>query len=277
MSKICTKCKEEKSLNDFSNDKSKKDGKYPSCNKCKYGNLPNKNIQIKKCILCDKNKSIINFGKEKTNTDGYKNRCKECLNEIANQNRKENLEKYRNQQLEFYYRHKDEINKKRKDNLYKYAERIKNYNKQYRIDNKEKIQKYNKEYLKKILTENPNFKIAQSMRRRIRECVKNRSESSKKYIGCSINCLTKWIETQFVEGMTWENYGTIWHIDHVTPCSSFDFSIEENIHNCFCWKNVRPSFVVENLTKSNKYDEELIKSHKIKVEEFIEQNKNLFI
>ena len=35
MSKICTKCFIEKEINHFSNDKSKPDGKRPSCKDCK--------------------------------------------------------------------------------------------------------------------------------------------------------------------------------------------------------------------------------------------------
>jgi len=45
--------------------------------------------------------------------------------------------------------------------------------------------------------------------------------------------LKEWLESQFYDGMTWENYGSTddkdnWHIDHVSPCELFDLTIEED-------------------------------------------------
>lgn len=51
--------------------------------------------------------------------------------------------------------------------------------------------------------------------------------------------------------MTMENYGRMWHIDHVMPCSSFDL---DNMKECFNWKNMRPFKKEKNLKKSSKID-----------------------
>jgi hypothetical protein len=52
--------------------------------------------------------------------------------------------------------------------------------------------------------------------------------------------------------MTWENYGTWWHIDRVKPCVSFDMEKDENIRQCFGWWNTCPLVAKKNLQKGGK-------------------------
>jgi hypothetical protein len=63
------------------------------------------------------------------------------------------------------------------------------------------------------------------------------------------------LESKFVEGMCWENYGTIWHIDHIRPISSFNISSYDCDDFRICWSldNLQPLFAKDNLSKSNKY------------------------
>jgi hypothetical protein len=74
--------------------------------------------------------------------------------------------------------------------------------------------------------------------------------------------------------MNIENYGEIWCIDHLIPCSYYNF--EENKDDedkCFHWTNLRPLYVKENLKRQNKLTREEIVNHEKKIEQFIEQNK----
>jgi hypothetical protein len=63
--------------------------------------------------------------------------------------------------------------------------------------------------------------------------------SFKKFINYSISDLISHIESKFTNGMTWDNYGE-WHIDHIVPVSSFDFSDEKQITNCWSLDNLQP-------------------------------------
>jgi len=72
--------------------------------------------------------------------------------------------------------------------------------------------------------------------------------------------------------MTWDNYGTYWHVDHVIPCSKFDLSYDENISHCFRWTNLQPLTGLENIKKQNRIDNVEVISHYKIVDMFAEEN-----
>lgn len=72
-------------------------------------------------------------------------------------------------------------------------------------------------------------------------------------LGCSPEFFKRHIESQFQEGMSWENQGKGgWHLDHIIPCDYFDLSDPEQQKICFNYKNLQPLWERDNLSKSNK-------------------------
>ena len=72
-------------------------------------------------------------------------------------------------------------------------------------------------------------------------------------LGCSIEHARKHLESQFREGMKWDNHGKYgWHIDHIIPCASFDLTDPEQQKKCFNYKNLQPLWWHENLSKGSK-------------------------
>jgi hypothetical protein len=65
--------------------------------------------------------------------------------------------------------------------------------------------------------------------------------------------------------MSWENHGnqienkakTGWHIDHIKPCAEFDLTKEEE-QECFHYSNTQPLWAEDNLSKGDKWNEELL-------------------
>lgn len=90
------------------------------------------------------------------------------------------------------------------------------------------------------------------MRNLLRDLKVERENSSLAYLGCDRAFFKRHIESQFTEGMTWENYGRgrdKWVIDHIKPCCSFDLTKEEEQRVCFNWSNLRPLWTLDNISK----------------------------
>lgn len=99
----------------------------------------------------------------------------------------------------------------------------------------------------------PEFKILHNLRARMRAALrgKNKSDRTLKLLGCSAADWRSHLERQFRPGMTWENYGPVWHVDHIQPCASFDLTDPAQQRACFNWSNTQPLFVEENLRKGD--------------------------
>jgi len=136
---------------------------------------------------------------------------------------------------------------------------IKIIKKIYKIKNREIINAYRRKYCANLQATNINYKILKNCRRRLSAAVKNnpKAESTLKLIGCTTVELKIHLANQFTEGMTFENYGE-WQIDHIKPCTLFDFSKPEDQKKCFHFSNLQPLWAADNLKKSNKYEEALL-------------------
>src|SRR5688572_26995586 len=89
VSKVCSKCKMEKSLIEFYENKSKKSGYNSNCKTCenikkkelrqKYSLQENREMKDKKvCGWCKKEKKIQEYVKNRCCKDGFDSECKEC-------------------------------------------------------------------------------------------------------------------------------------------------------------------------------------------------------
>ena len=66
------------------------------------------------------------------------------------------------------------------------------------------------------------------------------------------------LESLFQPGMSWQNYGTHWHIDHVIPKSWFQVNTEAGLDQYelkWCWSlaNLQPMWGQDNLQKKNRH------------------------
>lgn len=95
---------------------------------------------------------------------------------------------------------------------------------------------------------------------RIRDCIYKAVKKRRKYrkagrseyiLGCTYDFVQQHIENQFLPNMTWGNMD-LWHIDHHIPCSFFDLSDERQQRICNNWRNLKPMWAADNLSKKNK-------------------------
>jgi hypothetical protein len=76
-------------------------------------------------------------------------------------------------------------------------------------------------------------------------------------VGYGLKELMVHIEKQFVDGMSWDNYGQgigKWHVDHIIPQSIFGYVNSNDLDFKCCWalSNLRPMWWDENISKGGK-------------------------
>jgi hypothetical protein len=221
------------------------------------------NIAIKQCSKCKEEKSLDSFYNDKLTRSGKSSQCKICRNKVSKKYRIKNKDKRSAYQKTYFEKNKTNI-----------MSRKKHTQKSYYIRNKEKIQEYQKEYHQKNKTVirnkvrqkvnlykkqrrkiDLNYKLTENLRSRIRKAIKikgiNQSKKSIEIIGCSSNELRFYLEKQFTDGMSWENYGFHgWHIDHIIPLSSAK-NEEELIQLCH-YTNLQPLWAKDNFSKGGR-------------------------
>ena len=72
--------------------------------------------------------------------------------------------------------------------------------------------------------------------------------------------------------MTFENYGSVWQIDHCLAIASFDLLNENGMKKCFHWINLRPMYAKDNILKGDKIDYHLYLLQKVKAKFFLKLN-----
>jgi len=176
---------------------------------------------------------LANLEKEIERCRVYKSANRKKVNEQARQYRSEHLEEARAKKRKWYKENREEALA---------------YNKAWNKNNPDKVRAAKH----RRLLNDPQYKIACNIRRRIHAVLKgiSKSKSSLKLLGCDIPTFMKHIESQFTEGMTWQNYGLYgWHLDHIMPCVSFDLTKPEEQAKCFHYTNLQPLWAKDNLSK----------------------------
>lgn len=108
-----------------------------------------------------------------------------------------------------------------------------------------------------------NYYLTRILRTRTYNVLKGNTKSAPTLtmLGCSIAEFREHMERQFKRRMTWDNYGTHWHIDHILPCSSFDLSDPTQQRICFHFTNMQPLEATRNRKKHDKITEPQMKLH----------------
>jgi hypothetical protein len=108
------------------------------------------------------------------------------------------------------------------------------------------------------LESSPSYQIEKNIRCRIwwalNEAGANKTADTLSLIGCSVEEYWAHLEKQFQPGMTRENYGSYWEIDHIKPCARFDLTDPDQQRVCFHFSNAQPKTVFENRSKGDTWN-----------------------
>lgn len=84
--KVCNRCKNEKSLDEFSINRASNDGKHSVCKDCKRVRYQERAMSVvvseKFCPDCKETKTSTEFPRQSASPDGLRSNCKKCRNKI---------------------------------------------------------------------------------------------------------------------------------------------------------------------------------------------------
>jgi len=131
----------------------------------------------------------------------------------------------------------------------------KEYQKAYK--QKQKFKDYRRSYknahekTKRLI--DPMFAMSCRLRMRICDAIRrngfHKTSKTKDMLGCSWEFFMSYMESKFVDGMTWKNRDK-WHIDHIIPLASA--KSQEELIKLNHYTNLQPLWAVDNLRKGCK-------------------------
>lgn len=195
-------------------------------------------METKICTSCGEEKDLSEYYFRK-DTNKHFGKCKSCHYETGKLYRINNKEKQRERSRRLYARN---------------PEKHRNY-----------VRKYNKKYPDRVseCRRKSSAKLRNAIDGKLKSCLAsaicNSLQGRKQgrhwefLVGYTVEQLKQYLEKQFTDGMSWQNYGK-WHIDHIRPKSSFQFLSpdDEDFKKCWSLSNLQPLWAKDNLQKHNK-------------------------
>ena len=235
--KVCKDCNMDLPISEFYiKDKKRYEG---ICKKCKS--------EKKKAYMKDYLNNPVNKEKVKNIKSKYKKK-KALETRLVKQKLKEdalillNIEKEKkSQELE-----RKRLAKEERNRMIAYRKTD-----EYKVEQKNKDNERRKLRWKNKWENNELFAIKHRLRTLVRNSFRkkgyNRFESrTEEIVGISYNEFKIYMESKFVNGMSWENRGE-WHIDHIIPLSSA--KSEDELIALSHYTNLQPLWAMDNLKK----------------------------
>ena len=246
--KVCSKCNEEKGFGEFSKSKMGKYGVHSNCKAC-VREYHKTHYQKHSDAIRKRTAAYYENNKEKAaaGQKSYAEKNKEVIKECRAQHYKENFEQISKKQKEYYENNKSAV-----------LERCE----KWRSAHKDKMREWNTNWQRERRKNDIAFRLRGTLHSRVVMAIKKKSKKAvltMELIGCTVDQLRTFLEAEFEEGMTWENYGRPkdgpgWEMDHIRPCASFNLEDPEEQKKCFHWTNLQPLWAADNLAKSDRLD-----------------------
>ncbi len=179
-------------------------------------------MNTKCCSICSIEKLLTAFYTRAASKDSRTSQCKSCE---------------RVRKLHYYNSNRQEASIRARD---------------YKLNNREHLNEYQKKKIRKDL----NYRLSKNLRNRLNQILrKNKTDrvgSAVKDLGCIVSEFKIYIEELFRDGMSWENYGTTWHLDHIIPLCNFDLTNREHFIKACHYTNLQPLWKEDNWSKGGR-------------------------
>lgn len=196
---------------------------------------------FRSCKVCEGTYPDTDFYRDRSRKDGLRHSCKSCDNRANRKWREDNAERRR----EYNQRYK-------KQN----AEKGREQHRQWIENNYERWREYSRQYSKKRYARNPKVRISAAVTAGVKYslCGGKGNRSWTSLVDFSLEELMEHLESQFEKGMTWNNCGSDWHLDHIRPIADFHFTTTDDLEFKECWSlwNLQPLWAAGNWSKGAK-------------------------
>ena len=179
--------------------------------------------------------------------------CYSCKRLQANRNYSNNTENYNKRNKRSAIKHKERVLKNKADWVDNNRSKVLSIKRKYRDNNRNALREKSRAYMRKQ-REVDYIRLSLNIKKSLWECLKEvgvpKEKSTFLLLGYTREDLIQHIDSLLTGDMSWENYGSYWHLDHKIPLSWFN---KDNILDAWKLENLQPKYWRDNLSKNNRY------------------------
>lgn len=199
--------------------------RYYTGKPCKHGRYAERSVRSGMCAECQRLRGLRRYHEDPEHSRWQ-----------ARKWRAENPERVRAKGRKHYLANREYYKKAVRDWRRRNSEHHVEYNKRrYHLSAKAKTERY----------------CCRAFKRTLYAAAQGKGGKTQDILGYSPHELRQHLEKQFAKGMTWENYGAAWHIDHVTPIAVLVESGVKDPAKINALPNLQPVWKEYNLSKGS--------------------------
>ena len=247
--KICRTCNEELIIDLYAKPN------MGSCRKCT--NIKQKQDRLNNLEKRKEGARLSYYKKREENLQRakvYYEKTKESKAEYDKRYREQNKLKIAEYKKQWALNNPDKVFEKQKEYRENNSDNLSLKKSQYAKKNRAKINAKASIYVKYRCDTDPLYKLTKNTRKMVsRYMLGEKSKRTQEIVGCTFEELKTYIESQFTEGMSWDNYGIDgWHVDHIKPLAVANS--QEEIISLNHYTNLQPLWALDNLKKGATFD-----------------------
>jgi len=215
----------------------------------------------KHCTKCETTKTVDQFHRDRSKKDGLQTQCKTCVKAKQKAYRAANPKEIAAKKKIYYEANREKIAEKGKRYREENHEAVQERKRIYRESNRESLaekqrlwlaenREWRRGYICDRRANDPVFRFVDYTRARLRKILNGTRSypEALALLGCTRQEWRDHLESQFTDGMSWDNYGE-WHVDHIIPVSAFDQTDPEQQKECWNYLNTQPLWAKDNMAK----------------------------
>lgn len=224
----------------------------------------------KQCNKCKETKDVSEFHKNRTSKDGLCNQCKQCKIAYIKNHYRQNRDKKKAYDKAYHEQNREKRNANHRDWCKRNRKNIRSYSRKYENQRRKTDSKY---------------KFAAYMRNAMNRAFKgtDKPAATSELLGCTLEFAMAHLESQFTEGMSWDNRGEgsvpkgqpYWEVDHIFPLAKVNEKDPDQTRAVCNWRNLQPLWQEDNRAKRDKVTPAARKLFRELCEEFEPQERKV--